>query len=114
METIEQVLGEYNPDGSIKREPILCAVTGRKVFDSTPTVKARVPGTNYFYRTITNSQMTEARLAELVALTGGGFVAQGDGILGADSQLQSFQFGSDSPPEADSTRRRRSSTESES
>lgn len=65
---VEEVLGEYNPDGTIKREPVVCAVTGRRVVASTPTVKARIPGTDYFYRTIALAQMTEERLKELKAL----------------------------------------------
>jgi hypothetical protein len=41
------LFGEYNEDGSIKTDATLCAVTNRPLGAN---VRARVPGTNYFFR----------------------------------------------------------------
>jgi len=64
----EDLFGEYDDKGGVLREPKVCAVTGRSLRASHPTVRHGVTGTRYFVRSIGSNRLTDERRTELLAI----------------------------------------------
>jgi len=64
----EQLFGEFNTDGSVKREPQICAASGRQIATLTTTTRGRIKGTRFFFRWRAGTVMTPERRAELAAM----------------------------------------------
>lgn len=62
------LFGEFNADGSVKREPKICAASGRPLHGVDSTSRGRVKGTRFFFRWRAGANMTQARREELAAM----------------------------------------------
>lgn len=80
------IIGEYDADGQTKVEADICALTGRPVLGQ-HSVLARVPGTNFYYRYLSDFDhlLTPAKRAEIEALAGVVRVEETQGFPSSDA-----------------------------